>query len=166
MDRLDPSNAEDAEGIRAVILSDNVSDDGSTDDETESHEDYVQPREGDSERAEDAKSDNDCCNEVDATDNCFVGKDKTKWGKVKCTTHIRRRWQNILTKLPGFTGHARSATMPFEACNCFITDGILDNIVQRTNQYILIIQANFTRERDAKLTDNIEIEIFIGLASE
>jgi hypothetical protein len=91
-DRLHTSDAEIAESIRAMILSDNVSDDGSTDDETESHEGYVEPREGDSENAEDAKSDDDCCNEVDATDNCFVGKDKTKWGKVKCcsvcvTTH-------------------------------------------------------------------------------
>jgi hypothetical protein len=120
-----------------MILSDNVSDDGSIDDEKESHKDYVEPREGDSESAEDAKSEDDCCNEVDATDSCFIRKDKTKCGKVRCTTHIRRRWQNILTKLSGFTGHARSATMPFEAPNCLTADEILDNIVQYTNQYIL-----------------------------
>jgi hypothetical protein len=155
MDHLDRSNADVADCIRAMILSDNVSDDGSTDDETEFHEDYVEPTEGDSDSAEDAKSDDDCRNEVDATDNCFIGKDKTKWGKVKCTTHIRRRWQNILTKLRGFTGHARNATMPIEAWNCFITDDILDHIVQRTNRYILIIPATFSREKDAKLTDKI-----------
>jgi hypothetical protein len=163
MDRLDPSNAEVAESIRAMILSDNVSDDGSTEDETESHEDYVEAREDDLERAEDAKSDDDFCNEVDATDSYFIGKDKTKWDKAKCTTHIRRRWQNILTKLPGFTGHARNATTPFEAWNCFITDEILDNIFQLTNQYIHIIQAHFSRKRDAKLTEKIHTETFIGL---
>jgi len=36
-----------------------------------------------------------CCTEVDAIDDCFIGKDKFKWGKVKCSTHIRRKWQNI-----------------------------------------------------------------------
>jgi hypothetical protein len=82
--------------------------------------------------------DDDCCNEVVATEDFLIGKDKTKCGKVKCNTHIRRRWQNILTKLPGFTGHAQNANTPFEAWNCLIADEILDNIVQHTNQYIII----------------------------
>jgi hypothetical protein len=46
----------------------------------------------------------------------FIGKDKAKWGKVKRSTHIRRRWQNMLTKLSGVIGHERNATTPFEAC--------------------------------------------------
>jgi hypothetical protein len=63
------SNAEDAERIRAVVLYDYVSDDFSTDDGTESDEDYMEAREG---TPEDATSENDdCCNELDATDNCF-----------------------------------------------------------------------------------------------
>jgi hypothetical protein len=66
-DRLDPSNAKDAKHIRAVILSDDVSGDVSIDDGTESDEDYLKLREGDSESAEDAVLDDDCCNEVDAT---------------------------------------------------------------------------------------------------
>ena len=41
----------------------------------------------------------------------FIGKDKMKWGKVKSSTHIRCRWQNILTKLPEVIGQARNATM-------------------------------------------------------
>ena len=53
---------------------------------------YVKPREGDSESAQDVKSDDYCCTEVDATDYCYDGKDKTKWGKVKSSTHIRHRW--------------------------------------------------------------------------
>jgi hypothetical protein len=31
--------------------------------------------------------------------DAFVGNNKTNWGKVKRSTHIRRRWQNILTNL-------------------------------------------------------------------
>jgi hypothetical protein len=117
MDHIDRSNAEDAKRIHAMILSD---------------KDYVEPREGDSESAEDAMSDDDCCNEVDATDSCFTGQDKTKWGKVKSITHIRCRWQNILTKLPGVTDQTRNITMPVEAWNCLFTD---DNIVQYTSVY-------------------------------
>jgi hypothetical protein len=78
MDRLDPSNDEDAERIHSIISSDNVSDDGSIDDETESHEDYVEMREGYSESAEDAKSGDDCYSQVEVTDSWFIGKDKTR----------------------------------------------------------------------------------------
>jgi hypothetical protein len=88
MDRLDSSNAKDAERIPPMILSDDASNDDSIYDETESHEDYMEPREGISESAEEAASDDDCCNEVDATDNCFIGKDKAKLCKVNCTTQF------------------------------------------------------------------------------
>jgi hypothetical protein len=70
----------------------------------------------------------------------------------------------ILTKLPGFIGQGRNATMPFETWNCLITDGVVDNIVQHTNQYILIIQPKFSRKSDAKLTDKIENKMFIDLS--
>jgi hypothetical protein len=50
-----------------------------------------------------------------------------------------------------------------EAWNCLITDEIFNNIVQYTNQYILITQPNFSRESDAKLTDKIEIKTYISL---
>jgi hypothetical protein len=64
MDCLDPSNAEDAKRICAMILSDDVSDGDSIDDGMESDEDCVEPREGDVESVEDTTSDDDCCNEV------------------------------------------------------------------------------------------------------
>jgi hypothetical protein len=125
MDRLDPSNAEDAEHIHAVILSDDVSDGDSIDDGTESDEDYAEP----SEREEDSTPDVYCFKEVDTTYNSFIGKNKTKCGKVKSTTHIRRMWQNIMTKLPGVIGQARKVAAPFEAWNCLIVDEILDSVV-------------------------------------
>jgi hypothetical protein len=81
----------------------------------------------------------------------FIGKDKMMWGKLKCPKYIRRRWQNILTNLPEVIGEARYTTTPFEASNCRITDEILGNIVQHTNQYVLIVHLNFSRESDAKL---------------
>ena len=44
-----------------------------------------------------------------------------------------------------------------------ITGEVLDNIFQHTNHSIFIIQTNFSRERDVKLTDKSEIKSFIGL---
>jgi hypothetical protein len=57
MDRLYRSNADDAERIRAMTLSDDVSDDYSTHDGTECDREYVEPRDGDSESAKDVTSD-------------------------------------------------------------------------------------------------------------
>jgi len=51
MDRLYLSNADDTERIRAMTLSDDVSDDYSTDDGTERDGDSVEPRDGGSESA-------------------------------------------------------------------------------------------------------------------
>jgi hypothetical protein len=73
-----------------VLLSEDVSDNGSIDDGMESDDDYVEPREGDSVSAEDATSDDDCRNEMYAADNCYIRKDKMTWGKVKSSTRIRR----------------------------------------------------------------------------
>ena len=73
-------NADDAE--RAMILSDDVSDDDSIGDGAECDGDYVEPREGGSGWVEQATSDDYCCNKMDATE-FLTGKDRTKWGKVK-----------------------------------------------------------------------------------
>jgi hypothetical protein len=71
-----------------MLLYEYVSGNGSFDDGTESDEDYVEPREGDSESAEDATLNDDCCNKVYTAESCFTGKDKMKWGKAKSSTHI------------------------------------------------------------------------------
>jgi len=73
--RLYRSSAEGAEGIRAMILCDDVSDVDSINDGTEYDGNYVEPREGDSVSAEEATSDYYCCNEMNATDSCFHWKD-------------------------------------------------------------------------------------------
>jgi hypothetical protein len=132
MGRLYRRNSRDAEGIGGMILCDDVSD--STEDGTEFDANYVETR-GDLACAEDATSDGYSYNEIDATDSCLQWKGKDEVCKVKSSTHIRRRLQNILRKLPGVIGQARKTTTPFEARICLNTDKILDNIVQHTNQY-------------------------------
>ena len=61
-----------------MILSDDVSDDDSIDDGTECDGDYVETREGDSESAEGATSEDYRCNamDVDATENSFRWKEQ------------------------------------------------------------------------------------------
>jgi len=71
VDRLYRSNAEGVEHIRAMILCDDVGDISSIDDGTECDGNCVEPREGDSESAEEATSDDYYCNTMEATDSCF-----------------------------------------------------------------------------------------------
>ena len=53
--------------------------------------------------------------------------------------------------------------MLFEAWNCFITDVISENISQHANQYILIIERNFSRESGEKFTYRTDIKTLIFL---
>jgi hypothetical protein len=75
VDRLFRSNTDGAKRIRAKILCDYVGDINSIDDGTECDGNYVEPREGDSESAEEATSDDYYYNTMDATDICFHWKD-------------------------------------------------------------------------------------------
>jgi len=81
-----------------MVLSDDVSGDDSIDDGTECDEDNMERREDD---WGSAAGDDHYSNKVDATDSCFhwTGQDAVEWGKVESSTHIRRRWQNILRLL-------------------------------------------------------------------
>jgi hypothetical protein len=89
-----------------MILSDGVSGDDSIDDGVEWNGDNVERREGD---WESVAGDDHCCNKVDGTDSCvhWTGQEVGGWGKVESSTHIRRRWQNILTELAEVIGQAR-----------------------------------------------------------
>jgi hypothetical protein len=89
-----------------------LSDDESIDDRMECNGDYVKPREGDLGNVEDATSGDNFCDEWMQQTVVFMGD------KVKSSTHIRCRWQNILTKLPEITDQARNVTTLLETWNC------------------------------------------------
>jgi hypothetical protein len=88
------------------MMSDDVSDGDSIDDGEQCEGVYVEPTESFWECAE---GDDHCCNEVDATDSCFhwKGQDPVGWDKVKSSTHMRRKWKNILTNLLGIISQAK-----------------------------------------------------------
>ena len=57
------------------------------------------------------------------------------------------------------SGQGRKPTRTLEAWKYLITDWILDNILQHTNQYIIIIQPNFSRESEDKLSEICLVEV-------
>lgn len=76
---------------------------------------------------------------------------------------VKTRQDNIIIRLPGPTQATKNLKTAEEIWNYFFDDTIIRIIVDSTNKYILSIQENFSRDRDASLTDNIEIQAFIGL---
>jgi hypothetical protein len=65
-------------------------------------------------------------------------------------------------KITRVTGGARKVILPFEAWNCLITVEIFITFFNKI-QYMLVIRPNFSRESDAKLTDNIDMKAFTSI---
>ena len=96
--------------------------------------------------------------------NYFVVKNKTtKWYHNPLLTSSRTRPHNLIRHLPGQIGDARLAKSVAESWVCFLIDDISDTVVTCTNRYINFVKDNYTRNRDAKCTDVIELKAFIGL---
>lgn len=128
-------------------------------------EDHVEARQDDSDTdqlfTDENASDDDLSDEED---DFFLGKDKcTRWRKTASSQRVKRKPHNIFTHIPGVKGPAKEAKTPYQSWSYFITDDMLDIIVQWTNQYIESVRPKFQRERDAKLTDKTEIKAVIGL---
>lgn len=64
---------------------------------------------------------------------------------------------------PGPQGNAKSATNPLASLLCLIDDEMIQHIVFCTNIYIDKIRNRFSRDRDAKHTDDIEIKSLLGI---
>lgn len=127
--------------------------------ETDS-EDHVEEREGDSSSEQDCGS----SDEEDEDETSLLSKDKkTKWSTKVPNSRIRRGNSNILRHLPGSVGEAKNASTPYESWKCIFTDDLLEMIVNNTNIYINKIKERFKRERDAHITDIVELKAFIGL---
>ncbi|KAG5866932.1 hypothetical protein JTB14_019779 [Gonioctena quinquepunctata] len=94
----------------------------------------------------------------------FIAKDKTCWKKHKPPRKpIRTRQENIIKRLPGSTSKTRHLKQPIEIWKYFITEEMISEIVTCTNLFIEKSKDNFSRERDARKTDAIEICALLGL---
>lgn len=124
-------------------------------------EDEVAERDIDSETEQEGETDDEDEN-VDTP--FFLGNDKqTKWNQNPTRANVRRPPHNIITHLPGVKGNARACKTAIDCWHNLFTDEMLELIVKYTNQYIDIIRDNFSRERDIKPTDVIELRAFMGL---
>ncbi|UYV80886.1 hypothetical protein LAZ67_19002099 [Cordylochernes scorpioides] len=103
-------------------------------------------------------------NNKDPSFNYYIGKDqKTKWKKALPPKYVQTRSENIITHLPGVKGEEKNTKSILDCWNLFIDDNILECIVTNTNIYIRNIQQNYSRERDANLTNLHEIKALLGI---
>ncbi|CAH2296782.1 Hypothetical predicted protein, partial [Pelobates cultripes] len=142
---------EDKSDAENIFKDSDESDDSVTEDNMESSE---------SEQNDEEFSDDD------STDNAsyFLGIDKfSKWYRDIPNKKNRATSHNLLKQLPGVIGPAKLSKSPVDCWKYLFTGDILDIIVKYTNQYINIIKNKYGWERDAKLTDGIEIKAFLGI---
>lgn len=94
----------------------------------------------------------------------YTGKDRsTKWLMHKPLRNVRTRSCNIVIHLPGVKNVAKNAKEPLQCFSLFVDDSMIDKIVLYTNIYITKLHEKFSRERDCKPTDTIEIKALIGV---
>ncbi|XP_050304767.1 piggyBac transposable element-derived protein 4-like [Anthonomus grandis grandis] len=94
----------------------------------------------------------------------FVGKDGiTKWEKSISKKNLKTRAQNIIKHFPGVKVAAKGLKTEIAIWKYFFTNDILNLIVHYTNKHIQSARSNYSRERDGKDTDILEIQAVIGL---
>ncbi|UYV77142.1 hypothetical protein LAZ67_14003430 [Cordylochernes scorpioides] len=132
------------------------------DDEESETDDHIEERNWSTDTEQYTLSEEE--NNEDPSFNYYIGKDqKTKWKKALPPKNVRTRSENIITHLPGVKGEAKNAKSILDCWNLFIDDNILECIVTNTNIYIRNIQQNYSRERDANLTNLHEIKALLGI---
>ncbi|UYV72184.1 hypothetical protein LAZ67_9002121 [Cordylochernes scorpioides] len=132
------------------------------DDEESETDDHIEERNWSTDTEQYTLSEEE--NNEDPSFNYYIGKDqKTKWKKALPPKNVRTRSENIITHLPGVKGEVKNAKSILDCWNLFIDDNILECIVTNTNIYIRNIQQNYSRERDANLTNLHEIKALLGI---
>lgn len=102
--------------------------------------------------------------EEEAEEDFYLGKDKkTAWNKNPPRPNVKTASRNIISKLPGPKGIAKTATSEIDCINLILDDNIISLIVKYTNFYILSVKEKFLRDRDARLTNDVEIRALIGI---
>ncbi|KAF6204434.1 hypothetical protein GE061_002775 [Apolygus lucorum] len=171
---FDLNDSGDVNLIRRALLEEDEGEpdlDGFQSSDEEEGEEEVEVRLGDSESEED--EDEDMMDQEPGEDDgdyftAFRKKRNTVidfWRWKKTPLRLKRGKQNTLRgKMGVVTGDACEARIPSEAWEQLIDLSMLELIVRYTNQYIEIHQRpKYKRERDARLTDVIEIKALFGL---
>ena len=134
---------------------------GDSDHDEEAH---ISESEHDTDSEVSCQSDGDNENEDLHPGQLFIGRDKTtRWKRyMTAPRNIRTRTENIVLRLPGPVARAREAKEPLETFCLFMDDLIIRIITTNTNHYIGSVASNFSRERDARPTNEREIKAFLG----
>lgn len=94
----------------------------------------------------------------------FIGKDQsTKWRKHCNPRNVRTRSENLITHLPGPKETVKNLRTPLAIWQYFFPENVLQVIVDNTNKHIQAVQDKYSRERDAKTTNILELQALIGL---
>lgn len=131
------------------------------DDESENEIDLIEEREGGSESEQDLSD-----GEEESASNTlsFIGKDGvTRWRKMFPPRNVRTRQENYVVRLPTTRLPTRNLKTPIDIWKYFVNNAMLEIIVENTNKYIDSIRSNFSRDRDARHTDILEVQALIGL---
>lgn len=156
--------------LQSCLLNNDVEENRASEDDSDTSDvEQTEERVGDSE----TEQSGDSSDEEDGEENSdfFVAYQKKrgkvvnewKWKKKPLNQRRRRGRQNILLHLPGVKGPAKNISSVAGTWKCLIDDDKLNLILTSTNKYISSIQNKYSRPRDARLTDVIEIKAFIGL---
>ncbi|GBP09473.1 Dynactin subunit 4 [Eumeta japonica] len=94
----------------------------------------------------------------------FIGRNgKSQWFVQQPPQNVRTRSYNIITHLPGPVRAAKECTNILDAWNLIFPDEYLHKIVDYTNIYIENLRRNYSRDRDCKDTDIIELRALFGV---
>ncbi|XP_067132199.1 piggyBac transposable element-derived protein 4-like [Centruroides vittatus] len=93
----------------------------------------------------------------------YLGRDATRWSMIELPSSLGPNKGNVSTHLPGPVGEARMAESIMECWSLFVSEYILRIVVQHTNEQIKRLRPKYKRERDAKLTDLVEIKALVGI---
>lgn len=130
-------------------------------DDEDDEEDVLETQESNSDTEQDI-SDIEIEEEV-SVGPVFVGKDRTsKWSKhVPCSS--RTRAENLITRLPGPKAAVKHLKSASDIWKHFFDSQMLGTIVKYTNQHIQKHSVNYSRERNTKETDLVELQALISL---
>lgn len=169
--RLDLSNDSDIEEIRNLLAVKDDDDPAQTEDLGEesdvASEDGIEENEGDTVTEQECSDKSEDEEDYDTEEEgapFVLGKDKTtKWTRKPPNIVKRRGPENIITRLPGVIQAARQARTPVECWSNLFSYSVLEMLVKHTNKYIDSVKDKFSRSRDIRETDLIEIKAFLGL---
>lgn len=94
----------------------------------------------------------------------FIGRNRrTLWHVLQPPQNVRTRSHNIIVHLPGPIRTARNCSTILEAWQLMFPDECLQKIVDYTNIFIESLRVNYSRDRDCKCIDLMELRALFGL---